>query len=222
MGATVIVSTANASCDDEGPAGYGFWPWLTLAIVVLALSVVGAFLIIRKKCPGSPCEDDAHTPPLPTPPQPISSSSIVETTTPPPIVAWPCPPEASDGVSQDWREFVVERLDELNPQQNKDETKWALGIVDFLDELKESDLEASSAGRDISASLGHKLVDILSSKGFTVVDSETWNPDLQRAVAVVRKPDATETIILGKGATGLSRNGKIIRKQEVKIEMKGD
>ncbi len=135
---------------------------------------------------------------------------------------WPSPKVTDEGVSQEWGEFVTERLEELRPQQGIEESKWALGVVDFLDELKESESEASTAERNISVSLQRELLDILSKRGFAVLDSETWNPDLQRAVAVVRKPDVIKTTILKKGSTGLSRNGKIIRKQEVKIEMKGN
>ena len=135
---------------------------------------------------------------------------------------WPSPNVTDEGVSQEWGEFVTERLEELRPQQDVEESKWALGIVDFLDELKESESEASSAERNVSASLQRELLNILSTRGFAVIDSKTWNPDLQRAVAVVRKPDVIKTTILKKGSTGLSRNGKIIRKQEVKIEMKGN
>ena len=137
-------------------------------------------------------------------------------------IEWPSPNVTDEGVSQEWGEFVTERLEELRPQQDIEESKWALGIVDFLDELKESESEASSAERSISTSLQNELLNILSTRGFALVDSEAWSPDLQRAVAVVRKPDAIKTTILKKGSTGLSRNGKIIRKQEVKIEMKGN
>lgn len=135
---------------------------------------------------------------------------------------WPSPKVTDEGVSQEWGEFVTERLEELRPRQDIDESKWALGIVDFLDELKESESEASPTERSISTLLQNELLNILSTRGFELVDSETWNPDLQRAVAVVRKPDTITTTILKKGSTGLSRNGKIIRKQEVKIEMKGN
>ncbi len=134
---------------------------------------------------------------------------------------WPSPPLPENGISGEWIEFVCQRLDELAPKNNLDETKWALGVIDFLDELKESDAESSPSERDRSTALRQTLVARLAAKGFAPVDSGEWNPDLQRAVAVIRKPDAPGTTIWGKGATGLSRGGKIIRKQEVKIETKG-
>lgn len=213
MGTTVVVLATNVPCDDEGHIGYGFWPWSALALVVLALSVFVAIMAIRKKRlrkseKGLRCEQSSQGKPLSIIEKIIESTMCVD----------PCPLP----MDSDWKDFVSERLEELRLREGMDETKWALGVVDFLDELKESDAEASSRERDISAALRNEMLDVLSSKGFAVVDSETWNPDLQRAVAVVRKPNATETKILGKGATGLSRNGKIIRKQEVKIEMKGD
>ena len=141
---------------------------------------------------------------------------------PSPRNPWPQPPQAGGGVSKDWSDFVRDRLDELDPSAKQNETKWALGVVDFLDELKEADAEASAAEQTKSASLRASLLAVLSSKGYEPVDSDEWNPDKQRAVSVVRNPDTTGTKILGKGSTGLSRNGKIIRKQEVKIETKGN
>lgn len=136
------------------------------------------------------------------------------------ITPWPKASVSGNGISSNWAEFVRDRLGELDPASCDNETKWALGVVDFLDELKEADAEASSEERASSASLRAALLACLSDKGFALEDSDEWNPDKQRAVAVVRKPDATVTTILGKGSTGLSRNGKIIRKQEVKIVTK--
>ena len=153
---------------------------------------------------------------VPLTPAPGHESAIPET-----APQWPVAPRAKDGISHDWAEFASERLAELAPRQNRDETKWALGVVDFLDELKESETDSSPSERALSASLRETLVAFLATKGFAPVDADEWNPALQRAVAVVRKPDATGTHVLGKGATGLSRQGTIIRKQEVKIETKG-
>ena len=135
---------------------------------------------------------------------------------------WPSPPQQGEGLSDEWLSFVTERLEESRPHDSLDETKWAIGVVDFLDELKEAGLTATEQERVASRALADQLLALLTEKGFTLLDSDEWNPDKQRAVAVVRKPDATGTKILGKGSTGLSRNGRIIRKQEVKIEMKGN
>lgn len=135
---------------------------------------------------------------------------------------WPKPPVAENGISSDWTEFVHDRLSELNPASCTDETKWALGVVDFLDELAEANAEASAEERSEATKLRTSIVAILADRHFTPLDSDEWNPQTQRAVAVVRKPDAAETTILGKGSTGLSRNGKVIRKQEVKISTKGN
>ena len=135
---------------------------------------------------------------------------------------WPRPPPAEDGVSKEWLSFVSDRLEETNPRHSVDESKWALDVVDFLDELKESASSGSEKECEASRVLSDRLVACLTEKNFELIDSDGWNPDKQRAVAVVRNPNTTETIILGKGSTGLSHNGKIIRKQEVKIEMKGN
>ncbi len=158
----------------------------------------------------------------PLPSQPQALPQDLPSRLAPVAMPWPVAPEAAGNISKDWAEFVRDRLGELDPASCDNETKWALGVVDFLDELKDADAEASSEERASSASLRVALQSCLSNKGFALEDSDEWNPDKQRAVAVVRKPDATVTTILGKGSTGLSRNGKIIRKQEVKIVTKGN
>ena len=100
---------------------------------------------------------------------------------------------------------------------------WSITILMNLRlYLKESEADASEMERTEARNLADRLKAALKSKGFVLVDSDVWNPDKQRAIAVERKPDATGTKILGKGSTGLARNGTIIRKQEVKIEKKGN
>ena len=188
--------------------------WFAISVAgILALAATVAFFALRRKRKAKNSNPEAK-----------SSAHKPEIAPPPfkPTPAWPDAPKIDGGISQDWAEFVKERLDELDPKTNADETKWALGVVDFLDELKETDDAASSFEQTASASLRASLLSVLSSKGYEPVDSDEWNPDKQRAVSVVRNSAATGTIILGKGSTGLSRNGKIIRKQEVKIEMKGN
>ena len=195
--------------------------WVSLAILVPVIVVVLAVVFFRKRLSSFRQKKIGDGLSLSVAEEKNSGSQELDT--PKPIeFEWPSPNVMREGVSQEWGEFVTERLEELRPQQGIEESKWALGVVDFLDELKESESEASTAERNISVSLQRELLDILSKRGFAVLDSETWNPDLQRAVAVVRKPDVIKTTILKKGSTGLSRNGKIIRKQEVKIEMKGN
>lgn len=153
----------------------------------------------------------------------LEPSATRESSRPHPVlsVPWPQPPVVGSGISPDWAEFISDRLRELDPASCVNETKWALGIVDFLDELEEASAEATNEERALSAKFRTALLAILVDNGFATLDSNQWNPGTQRAVAVVRKPDATETTILGKGSTGLSRNGKVIRKQEVKISTKG-
>lgn len=152
-------------------------------------------------------------------PAPAGGPSSVPTESGP--TAWPTAPKADRGISADWASFVSDRLAETAPAEFSDETAWALRVVDFLDELKESEADASEAERAESRNLSARLKAALDAKGFEPVDSDEWEPNRQRAVAVSRKPGATGTKILGKGSTGLSRNGKIIRKQEVKIETEG-
>ena len=186
--------------------------------------------VLRIPSPETPVRSPERDPirePSPSPPDAVPVLPVPKVE-PSPILpepqptAWPKAPKADGGISADWASFVSDRLAETNPTESSDETKWALGVVDFLDELKESEADASEAERTESRNLSDRLKAALAAKGFELVDSDEWNPDRQRAVAVSREPDATGTKILGKGSTGLSLNGKIIRKQEVKIETKGN
>ena len=137
-----------------------------------------------------------------------------------PAPPWPSTPQSGPGLSSDWLTFVSERLDELEPKDEKT-ASWALGVVDFIDELKEAEGEASPEEQAVSARLRASLTDYLAAFDYQLLDSDTWSPDKQRAVAVRRSPDATAPRILGKGSTGLARCGKVIRKQEVKLEQPG-
>lgn len=193
--------------------------WL-YALCVVVLFVIG-FVVLRsrkKQAPYGPSKQCC--PPSRAPDFLEDTSDVVEEQTDHPS-KWPTPPAGGEGISADWLEFVESRLAELSPHSNADDSKWALGIVDFLDELKESNADASPVERSESDSLCASLSEFLDAKGYSLIDMDEWSPELQRAVAVVRKPDADVTKILGKGSTGLSRYGKVIRKQEVKVEMKG-
>ena len=213
--ASGVNTTISRMSADDGSHHYGWAVALSVAIMAVAVAVV----FMRRKFIGLHRKKDEVGA---LSPAANDEERILRKPAKSKPIKWPRSISAGADVSQEWSEFVNERLKELKSSQAADESKLALGIVDFMDEIKESEAGASSAERDLSASLRHELLDILSSRGFEIIDSEVWNPDLQRAVATVRKPDATETVILDKGSSGLSRNGKIIRKQEVKIEMKGN
>lgn len=194
-----------------------------LAVLIGTAIATGVALVLKnRRKPKCGTVRPSDPIPLPTIAAPTASTPSPSPIAPLPPLTWPQPPVQGNGISSNWAEFVRDRLGELDPVSCDNETKWALGVVDFLDELKEADAEASSEERASSASLRATLLACLLNKGFALEDSDEWNPDKQRAVAVVRKPDATATTILGKGSTGLSRNGKIIRKQEVKIVKKGN
>lgn len=200
------------------------WFGTVFAGILVLAATVGFFVLRQKnnaKKPDSKTKSIAPKPAIAPPPfRPDEPQMGTEARSP--HASWPNVPQSGGGISQDWAEFVKDRLNELDPKTNTDETKWALGVVDFLDELKEADDAASSFEQTTSASLRDSLLAVLSAKGYGLVDSDEWNPDKQRAVSVVRNPDVAGTKILGRGSTGLSRNGTIIRKQEVKIEMKGN
>lgn len=111
--------------------------------------------------------------------------------------------------SEDVRELVKERDAELVRRLED----WALEVVDAMDEISRIPHEKGIAAYVES------LRCQLATQNCTLIDSDIWNPELQRAVKV---QDATQPggspRIIRKVSTGLQVRGKLVRKQSVVIE----
>lgn len=94
----------------------------------------------------------------------------------------------------------------------------ALSAVDFMDEL--SCIESAYSEPLVASIVKMKTVilDGLQKADYEILDSDVWNPDIQRAVKIshVLEPDSFPQIAV-KRATGLRCQGRLIRKQEVEI-----
>lgn len=124
-----------------------------------------------------------------------------------------------DELSRDFCEFVMDRLSELSIGETSTENeKWAVSVVDFFDELRGCAKEWIDSEAVCAKEIQRLLQSFIGYSGYSLIDLDKWDPDLQRAVAVEPDDAANEPIIIEKGATGLSKNGKIIRKQEVRIK----
>lgn len=139
------------------------------------------------------------------------------------IFSWPVVDDNDSGIPADVRDFLRDRLGlgELNPNKRQCDDKWALATVDFLDELSIVSNDCPERARQALDRIKASVISALVDKGYSLLDDDGWNPDAQRAVAVVRRNDVESPKVIGKGATGLSQNGRVIRKQEVKLLVKG-
>lgn len=111
--------------------------------------------------------------------------------------------------SEDARELVRERDAELVRRLED----WALEVVDAMDEISRIPHENGTVA------YVERLRNQLSMQDCTLIDSDEWNPELQRAIKVqdAAQPGGSPRIIR-KVSTGLYVRGKLARKQAVVIE----
>lgn len=102
--------------------------------------------------------------------------------------------------------------------ERKTENK-ALEAVNLLDEIDTfHQAYAETNDYHLLAIFKAEIKAYLIKHGCVLLNSDTWNPDIQRAVKITRTETAAEEpTITAKYATGLSVNGQLIRKQEVEL-----
>ena len=117
------------------------------------------------------------------------------------------------------RLLLEDRLDEVDDDK-ADLEKQALDVALLLDEIH--GLETPYAGKPdgvVLARLADALKAELRSRDCELLDSDVWNPDIQRAVRIEPTDEPLEhPIILAKQALGVKVRGRLVRKQEVKIK----
>lgn len=94
----------------------------------------------------------------------------------------------------------------------------ALAAVDFLDELSGIKNAYDETQSSLIVSMQSVIKGGLQKLGYEILDSDAWNPDIQRAVKIshVLEPDDFPQIA-AKRASGLRCQERLIRKQEVEI-----
>ncbi|HIX20306.1 MAG TPA: hypothetical protein H9862_06880 [Candidatus Akkermansia intestinigallinarum] len=117
------------------------------------------------------------------------------------------------------RLLLEDRLDEVDDDK-ADLEKQARDVALLLDEIH--GLETPYAGKPdgvVLARLADDLKAELRACDCELLDSDVWNPDIQRAVRVEPTDEPLEhPIILAKQALGVKVRGRLVRKQEVKIK----
>ncbi|WP_455562832.1 hypothetical protein [Akkermansia massiliensis] len=134
-------------------------------------------------------------------------------------VSMGCYDRVIEGVeSENLRELVKERIADLSVDGLSIE-KWALGVVDFMDEISWMSVSFTSRDSQVLQKVVEKLKELLISMDCLPVDEDCWNPERQRAVSVQKNlPKGASPHIVRKGSSGLIIKGKLIRKQEVYLE----
>lgn len=121
--------------------------------------------------------------------------------------------------SENLKGLIQDRINDLNITGLSVE-QWALGVVDFIDEVSGIRNGLSDRERQHLKVLVNQLKKQLAAMDCVLIDEDEWNPKKQRAITT-RKTLPKEALprITDKGATGLMIQGKLIRKQEVFIEI---
>lgn len=116
------------------------------------------------------------------------------------------------------REFLTDRLTTLHHRANEPE-QWVLPAVDFLDELEALE-NYTAADLAILAELAEGLQAALAGAGAELLAPPQWDPALQRAVKVNFVLDSNaEPEVVKTFATGVKLAGRLLRKQEVELNM---
>ena len=111
--------------------------------------------------------------------------------------------------SEDVRELIKERDSELVSRLED----WALEVVDTMDEISRMPQEKGTAAYI------ERLRSQLAALDCTLIDSDKWDPELQRAIKVEEAvTPGSAPCITRKISTGLRVRGKLVRKQTVIIK----
>lgn len=129
---------------------------------------------------------------------------------------------AGMSLTENTRVFLDDRLSDLVIDHFIDDdqkSRWGLRVASFLDEVSLLRLHVSPEDRREIEGILCGLREKMNSLELEIIDKDEWDAACQRAVSVARKGDAPGTRILKKIACGLAFRGKIVKKQEVSVEM---
>lgn len=102
-------------------------------------------------------------------------------------------PQISEEMPISLIEELVDRIDDLRLLQNSGSEEHALRIEAFLE----------------------CIATLLGTANVQLLYSESWNPEIQRALSKTPTPGISEPTIASFVSTGFSKDSKLIRKQEV-------
>ena len=113
--------------------------------------------------------------------------------------------------------FFTERVQEIRETESGS-TEWACLLADFADELQMMRAAQSPQRQKVSDLFLSAIREELSREGGELLDSDEWDPQIQRAVEVVHTGrDGEREQVDRKDSFGLRLRGKLLRKQNVKL-----
>lgn len=124
--------------------------------------------------------------------------------------------------SNETRSFLEDRLEGLiieSPLNDDRILEWGQSAVSMIDELVLLRAHISDEDLRVVDFVCGCICDKMKEMNLALIDKDTWDSSCQRAVSVVRSETAVETKILRKKACGMTFKGKVIKKQEVDVEM---
>ena len=125
---------------------------------------------------------------------------------------------AAQADDENLKGLILDRLEEVEELEDEP-VQQALCLVNLLDELRT--VRKAFSGNDTSCIklMLNRIQKILHETGCELLDSDTWEPAIQRAIKIdYVLPEGQEPVITEKGASGLKVRGRLIRKQEVHIQ----
>lgn len=119
--------------------------------------------------------------------------------------------------------YVADQLGQLQVVEAGGAEGWIIKVVDLVDSMQ----ELTAYGEEDLALLSqirNSLIDCLKEHSVELLSYEDWTPAYQRAVKVNRVlPEGSFPMIVRTFATGVMRSGRLMRKQEVELNLaKGD
>jgi molecular chaperone GrpE (heat shock protein) len=111
---------------------------------------------------------------------------------------------------------IVDRVSEEAPEFGDDTPlDFIEEIVDRIDDLKLLISKAAAEDASRIEQFSKQLKELLGACGVELLQSDSWNPDIQRALTKTPTEGISQPQITSFGSTGISRHSKLTRKQEV-------
>lgn len=119
---------------------------------------------------------------------------------------------------KDLKDMLLDRLCEINEKEG-DIEKQAYYAVCLIDEISNFIESYNKVHQESLRNIQKELKYVLTSHNCELLDSDIWNPTIQRATRIdYCLPKNTEPRVVEKKSTGLKINNRLIRKQEVTLQ----
>ncbi len=185
--------------------------WASWLVSALAIGVAVSLLYYARKLQAGLAE--GTTPPADTPPAPLDEEPS----------ASECQMremEAASNASTDenLKGLLLDRLEDIKLYAENTE-KWAKEAVGLIDEIRVMRNAYSGTNGDVLDTISSILKTQMQDRNCEILDSDTWDPSIQRAIKINRiLPKGSTPRVATKYTSGIKVEGNLIRKQEIELE----